>query len=252
MIPGLATSDTWDLDSHCHLALFPCISRKNPAPLWPGLISKYCMPPASFQSLPRAEWLSHLELCSISSCCTRSVWTSLRTVPHLEPYSCLRYPGASSQMARSTHMWAALVIQECRYVAPMGMTEWLQDDSHLSVTLQPPHDKKNLYLPFILYCIFYFFYHAAPMVLFCSFLLASCLDSASVGKVNPSPQIWTTMRHGRFFSSLSISRIVSTVFPCPVASTLVLCLLLLTVSWMKYLFHSPFYEMYLKSLAKAA
>lgn len=176
MIPSLATSDTWDLDSHCHLALFPCISSKNPAPLWPGLISKYCMPPASFQSLPRAEWLSHLELCSISSCCTRSVWTSLRTVPHLEPYSCLKYPGASSQMARSTHMWAALVIQECRYVAPMGMTEWLQDDSHLSATLQPPHDKKT-YICLLFYIAYFIFFTMLPPWFFSAHF---CLLPASI------------------------------------------------------------------------
>lgn len=176
MIPGLATSDTWDLDSHCHLALFPCISSKHPAPLWPGLISKYCMPPASFQSLPRAEWLSHLELCSISSCCTRSVWTSLRTVSHLESYSCLRYPGASSQMARSTHMWAALVIQECRYVAPMGMR--LNDYKMIPIFLQlySLPVTMNLYLPFILYFIFYFFYHAAPWFFSAHF----CLLPASI------------------------------------------------------------------------
>lgn len=195
MIPGLATSDTWDLDSHCHLALFPCISSKNPAPLWPGLISKYCMPPASFQSLPRAEWLSHLELCSISSCCTRSVWTSLRTVPHLEPYLYLRYPRASSQMARSTHVWAALVIQECRYVAPMGMTEWLQDDSHLSATLQPPHDKKLIFAFYSILHILFFLPccpHGSFLLISACFLprFSICRESQSVTSDLNNHETW--------------------------------------------------------------
>lgn len=56
------------------------------------------------------------------------------------------------------------------------------------------------------------------------------------------------------FSSLflSLSHIVSSVVPSSVASTLVLCLLLLTVSWMKYLFHSLFYDMSLERVAKSA